>query len=109
MASCPPLRDVITALVSAPFDQLMSTMKLPRATSPLTLPVGTARGRAGRRWTTLWLWSSISAMPDVKPKLPSIWKAVSGPLSVLKRLGEGYLCRNATTLAQTVSPWNRRA
>jgi hypothetical protein len=51
--SVPPLLEVIVAVVSALFDQLMSTTKLPRATSPLTLPAGTADGRAGRRWTML--------------------------------------------------------
>ena len=38
------------------------------------VPLGHADGSAGSRWISpAWLCSSISAMPAVAPKLPSIW------------------------------------
>ncbi|RAO31450.1 hypothetical protein PSN13_04013 [Micromonospora saelicesensis] len=52
----------------------VSTVTLPRARRPLTEPVGQAAGTAGSTSTTpFWLCSSISAIPAVAPKLPSIW------------------------------------
>ena len=57
-----------------PSRQVMSTVRSPRARSPRTEPSGqAAAGRAGRRAPPRWLCSSISAIPAVAPKLPSIW------------------------------------
>ena len=43
-----------------------------RARNPRTLPAGQTEGSAGRRWIMTWLCKSISVMPAVAPKLPSI-------------------------------------
>src|SRR5690606_15557871 len=59
---------------SRPSLQAMSTVTPPRARSPVTDPAGQAAGNAGSRCSSPPCdWSSISAMPAVAPKLPSIW------------------------------------
>ncbi|KAK5635508.1 hypothetical protein RRF57_011220 [Xylaria bambusicola] len=69
-----PLFEVTVAVLKLPFAHWVSTIKPPRAVSPFKLPVGIALGRAGRMWMPAWLCNSISVIPLVKPKLPSIWK-----------------------------------
>lgn len=69
-----PSLERIVALASFPFFHEMSTSKPPRAHSPFTLPVGQAFGSAGIRFISPECdCKSISAIPDVPPKLPSIW------------------------------------
>ena len=81
---------VSVAFTSLPSFHSISTPIPPRARSPVTLPDGKAEGSAGSRLMNAaspactgvrlvgvaygsWLCSSISAMPAVAPKLPSIW------------------------------------
>ena len=64
-----------TAETARPFSHVMSTSSPPLAQRPRTEPAGHTGGSAGSNCTVpAWLWSSISAMPEVAPKLPSIWK-----------------------------------
>src|SRR5690554_276044 len=60
--------------VTLPLLHVASTSKLPRALIPLKLPLAHASGSDGN--TSMyppWLCSSISVIPAVDPKLPSIW------------------------------------
>ncbi len=70
-----PRRSAVMSSSSAcPSLQSAPTVYPPRPRRPDTRPVGQADGRAGRTCSSpLWLCSSISAMPEVAPKLPSIW------------------------------------
>lgn len=72
IASYVPLPDRVA--VTSPSFQLMSTIRPPLALNPVTLPSVQQAGRAGsRRIYPLWLCSSISEIPAVIPRLPSIW------------------------------------
>ena len=70
-----PSRSNRTVASSAcPPPHVAPTVYPPRPRSPCTCPLGQADGSAGRTCSSpLWLCSSISAMPEVAPKLPSIW------------------------------------
>ena len=64
--------------LAAPECPCQTTRDRPRTrrgrAAPRTLPFGHAFGSAGRRCISpAWLWRSISIMPAVTPKLPSIW------------------------------------
>src|SRR2546421_102777 len=70
-----PAQDKMVACANFLLRHAISTTNPPRARSPFTDPFGQAEGRAGSTCRSpVWLCSSISAMPDVAPKLPSIWK-----------------------------------
>ena len=91
IAQGPPRRDRTRAWRSVPASQAMSTSKPPRARSPLTEPRGhAAAGPAAGARRRAWLCRSISAMPAVPPKLPSIWNG--GWVS--KRLGSVDFARS---------------
>ena len=70
---------MIVVSVSLPSAQLRSTVAAPRMRSPRTRPFGQDGGSAGRsRSIERWLCTSISAIPAVYPRLPSIWKIRGG-------------------------------
>ncbi len=59
---------------AAPPDHATSTVTSPRARRPVTEPDFHTAGSAGSTsMVSCWLWSSISAIPEVAPKFPSIW------------------------------------
>src|ERR1035437_1372248 len=69
----PATGDRRTTRNALPSFQSISTSTAARAWSPFTEPVGHVFGSAGRMpISPAWLWSSISAMPAVPPKFPSI-------------------------------------
>ena len=69
--------DVSVAETTLPSFHSMDTSMPVRVRSPLTLPDDQAAGSAGRRMISSGVdWSSISAIPALPPKLPSIWKGV---------------------------------
>ena len=72
--SSPSVPAVSTAPVNVERCHVISTVTSPRALSPVTLPASQSAGIAARRsMESPWLWSSISVIPAVAPKLPSIW------------------------------------
>lgn len=73
MSGCHP--PVTVTSVGLPPLHFMSTEAPPRTLKPCRLPSVHYEGRAGSRlMKPSWLCTSISAMPDVPPQLPSIWK-----------------------------------
>ena len=86
--------------------QTISTVKPPLARKPLTSPSAHSEGKAGSRWISPACdWRSISAIPAVPPKFPSIWNG--GWVS--KRLSCVDLESKALTLAPASSPSLNRA
>lgn len=70
VAPAGPRTDTDSSLPAAQLDQQVCP---PRARSPRTDPAAQFEGSAGKRWITpAWLCRSISAIPAVAPKLPSI-------------------------------------
>ena len=101
--------DRIVALASLPSFHAMSTANPPRARKPLTLPVGQAFGSAGSNSISpAWLCSSISAMPAVPPKLPSIWNGGCERRRRPRRTLCPRPCSDAAIFARAAPPGRRR-
>ena len=79
-----PSFEVMEAETMVPFFQSAETSNPPRASRPFTLPSFHWGNTAGRmEISPAWDWTSVSQMPAVMPRLPSIWNGGW----VVKRLG----------------------